>query len=270
MKCPRLLGRRAPGPPDHLLPGGRKLALDAGRPDRLALARGADGGRPHPDHPRHFDHVKDLPLLADLLVGRRRPPVGIHASRKCARTLRDERLQRRALARLHPHPRPEAAGDRDPPVPAPEAVPRRPLPGGARPRLPPRGVVGYVLSDGKASVVFTGDTGPTDAALAARQRGASGSRRSSWSSASRAGSRRWPTSPATSRPRRSPASSTKIDAGRAAGPPVPPQAGLHGRAGRELHDLRLDACGSSSGARSSFRFDVPEGKPMAWSRSRRR
>ena len=37
----------------------------------------------------HFDHVKDLPLLADLIVGRRETPVTIHASRECAKTLRD-------------------------------------------------------------------------------------------------------------------------------------------------------------------------------------
>ncbi len=37
----------------------------------------------------HFDHVKDLPLLADLLFGRRRKPVRVYASRQCARTLRE-------------------------------------------------------------------------------------------------------------------------------------------------------------------------------------
>ena len=37
----------------------------------------------------HFDHVKDVPLLSDLLVGRRRRPVRVHASRACARTLRE-------------------------------------------------------------------------------------------------------------------------------------------------------------------------------------
>jgi cAMP phosphodiesterase len=37
----------------------------------------------------HFDHVKDLPLLADLMVGRRTKPVVIHASQECARTLRE-------------------------------------------------------------------------------------------------------------------------------------------------------------------------------------
>jgi ribonuclease BN (tRNA processing enzyme) len=36
----------------------------------------------------HFDHVKDLPLLADLMVGRRTKPVTVYASQECARTLR--------------------------------------------------------------------------------------------------------------------------------------------------------------------------------------
>ena len=37
----------------------------------------------------HFDHVKDLPLLADLMVGRRDRPIRVHASRECSRTLRE-------------------------------------------------------------------------------------------------------------------------------------------------------------------------------------
>ncbi|MGQ0504439.1 MAG: MBL fold metallo-hydrolase [Myxococcaceae bacterium] len=37
----------------------------------------------------HFDHVKDLPLMADLIVGRREKPVTIHASKECTKTLRE-------------------------------------------------------------------------------------------------------------------------------------------------------------------------------------
>jgi cAMP phosphodiesterase len=37
----------------------------------------------------HFDHVKDLPLLADLMLGRRDRPIRIHASLECSRTLRE-------------------------------------------------------------------------------------------------------------------------------------------------------------------------------------
>lgn len=37
----------------------------------------------------HFDHVKDLPLMSDLVVGRRDTPVTIWASRGCAKALRE-------------------------------------------------------------------------------------------------------------------------------------------------------------------------------------
>src|SRR5512133_3682932 len=37
----------------------------------------------------HLDHVKDVPLLSDLLVGRREKSVRVHASTACARTLRE-------------------------------------------------------------------------------------------------------------------------------------------------------------------------------------
>ena len=36
----------------------------------------------------HLDHVKDVPQLADLMVGRRRSPVTVHAPRGAASTLR--------------------------------------------------------------------------------------------------------------------------------------------------------------------------------------
>ena len=36
----------------------------------------------------HLDHVKDVPLLADLMVGRRRRPVTVHASKGATATLR--------------------------------------------------------------------------------------------------------------------------------------------------------------------------------------
>ncbi len=55
----------------------------------------------------HFDHVKDLPLLADLVIGRRDTPVTIHASRECARALR-EYMFNNALwpdFTAHPHAR---------------------------------------------------------------------------------------------------------------------------------------------------------------------
>jgi cAMP phosphodiesterase len=109
----------------------------------------------------HFDHVKDVPLLADLLVGRRKRPVRVHASRECARTLRESVFNDELW--------PDFTRIPDAKRPVLEIVPFDP----AKPfrvgkyRVSPVPVshpvesVGYVLSDGKASVAFSGDTGPT-------------------------------------------------------------------------------------------------------------
>ena len=63
------------------------LALDAGALcsslDLAALARVDQVILTH----SHFDHVKDLPLVADLMVGRRERPLTVWCSRACARTL---------------------------------------------------------------------------------------------------------------------------------------------------------------------------------------
>ncbi|HLT30680.1 MAG TPA: 3',5'-cyclic-nucleotide phosphodiesterase [Myxococcaceae bacterium] len=64
------------------------LALDAGAlTSTLPLERLAKVDHVLLTH-SHFDHVKDLPLMADLLVGRRTTPVTIWASHDCARALR--------------------------------------------------------------------------------------------------------------------------------------------------------------------------------------
>ena len=109
----------------------------------------------------HFDHVKDVPLLADLVVGRRKKPVRVHASRACARTLRESIFNDELW--------PDFTRIPDSKRPVIEIVPFDP----AKPfrvgkyRVAPIPVchpvesVGYVLSDGRASVAFSGDTGPT-------------------------------------------------------------------------------------------------------------
>ena len=110
----------------------------------------------------HFDHVKDVPLLADLVVGWRKKPVRIHASRACARTLRKSIFNDELW--------PDFTRIPDARRPVIEIVPfdlAKPFRIG-RYRVAPVKVphpvesVGYVLSDGAASVVFSGDTGPTN------------------------------------------------------------------------------------------------------------
>ena len=109
----------------------------------------------------HFDHVKDVPLLADLLVGRRKRPVVVHASTECARTLRESvfndllwpdftRIPDAAhpvlrIDPFHPERRFKVGKYTIRPVPVCHPVES----------------VGLVVEDGRSAFAISGDTGPT-------------------------------------------------------------------------------------------------------------
>jgi cAMP phosphodiesterase len=111
----------------------------------------------------HFDHVKDVPLAADLLIGRRKRPVVVHASTECAQTLRQSVFNDRLwpdFTRLPSKSRP--------------VIRIRPFAPGRSFKVGryaiqsiavhhPVESVGFVLSDGRASIAISGDTGPTTA-----------------------------------------------------------------------------------------------------------
>jgi ribonuclease BN (tRNA processing enzyme) len=87
---PRVLGCHGGELPKHrttcfLVDG--VLALDAGALTSALSLEELDEVKDIVLTHSHFDHVKDLPLLADLLVGRKHTVV-VHASTECARTLR--------------------------------------------------------------------------------------------------------------------------------------------------------------------------------------
>jgi len=111
----------------------------------------------------HFDHVKDVPLLADLLVGRRRTPVRVHASTECARTLRESVFNDRLwpdFTRIPHH--------RAPVLEIRPFDPRRAFRVGRYTVRPvpvchPVESVGFILSDGRSALGVSGDTGPTAA-----------------------------------------------------------------------------------------------------------
>jgi ribonuclease BN (tRNA processing enzyme) len=111
----------------------------------------------------HFDHVKDVPLLADLLLGRRETPIRVHASRACIRTLR------RSIFNGELWPDFTRIPEKRRPI-----IQLVPFVSGARFRVGGYAVqtvpvdhpvesVGFVLSDGVATIGISGDTGPTDA-----------------------------------------------------------------------------------------------------------
>jgi ribonuclease BN (tRNA processing enzyme) len=111
----------------------------------------------------HFDHVKDVPLLADLVVGMRSRPVVVHASPECARTLRTSVFNGRLwpdFTRI-----PDA---RRPVVRIQTFQPGRPFRAGRYEFLPVKmrhtvESVGFVVSDGPTAIAISGDTGPTRA-----------------------------------------------------------------------------------------------------------
>ncbi|HET7826884.1 MAG TPA: 3',5'-cyclic-nucleotide phosphodiesterase [Anaeromyxobacter sp.] len=138
-----------------------KLAIDAGAltaslplDELLALD---DIVLPH----SHFDHVKDVPLLADLLVGRRRRPVRVHASTACARTLRESVFNGELWPDFTRIP-----NGRAPVIDIRPFDPARPFRAGRYTVAPvpvdhPVESVGFVLSDGRTTIAISGDTGPT-------------------------------------------------------------------------------------------------------------
>ncbi|MBK9518888.1 MAG: 3',5'-cyclic-nucleotide phosphodiesterase [Anaeromyxobacter sp.] len=109
----------------------------------------------------HFDHVKDVPLLADLLVGRRTTPVRVHASTECARTLRDSVFNDRLWPDFTRIPSPAR-----PVLELRPFAPTRPFKAGTLTFRPvpvchPVESVGFVVSDGRSELAISGDTGPT-------------------------------------------------------------------------------------------------------------
>ena len=111
----------------------------------------------------HVDHVKDVPLLADLLVGRRERPVIVHASTECARTLRESVFNDELWPDFTRLPDPE-----HPVIAIRPFEPARAFTAGRftlQPVLVDHTVesVGLVVSDGEGAIAISGDTGPTTA-----------------------------------------------------------------------------------------------------------
>jgi ribonuclease BN (tRNA processing enzyme) len=142
---------------------GDRLAIDAGALtaslDLEALLRLDDVVLTH----SHFDHIKDVPLLADLVVGHRRKPVRIHASTECARALHAHVFNGQLWPDFTRIPSPAAPAIRIMPF-----RPDRAFRAGGLAFRPvevshPVESVGFLVSDGRSELAISGDTGPTSA-----------------------------------------------------------------------------------------------------------
>lgn len=111
----------------------------------------------------HFDHVKDLPLVADLMAGRRRRPITVYASQQCTRTLRKNMFNDSLWPDFTRIP-----SARNP------VIRFKPFRAGSSFRIGkyrirsisvchPVESCGFVISDERSSFAISGDTGPTQA-----------------------------------------------------------------------------------------------------------
>lgn len=138
------------------------LALDAGAlTSTLSLEQLAKIDHVLVSH-SHFDHVKDLPLLADLLVGKRTRPVVIHASTECSATLRANMFNDALWPDFTKIPEPS-----NPVVQFEPFVPGEEFRFGeyrvkSVPVSHPVESCGFIVEKGGSAIAISGDTGPTD------------------------------------------------------------------------------------------------------------
>lgn len=110
----------------------------------------------------HFDHVKDVPLMTDLLVGKRKTPVVVHGPEETMQCMGQDVFNNRLWPDFRVIP------TRENPVVKFATVPvREHFQGGAYrmqaiPVHHPVFSVGYIIEGPAAAVAFSGDTGPTD------------------------------------------------------------------------------------------------------------
>jgi ribonuclease BN (tRNA processing enzyme) len=110
----------------------------------------------------HFDHVKDLPLLADLVIGRRDRPVTIHASRECARALRENMFNDALWPDFTRIPSRKAPVLQIKTFKAGSSFQVGPYRVRSIPVSHPVESCGFVISDGDTTLAMSGDTGPTE------------------------------------------------------------------------------------------------------------
>lgn len=109
----------------------------------------------------HFDHVKDIPLMTDLLVGRRKTPVMVRGTDETLKCLGDDVFNNRLWPDFRVIPSKEKPVIAFEPVPINTKFKVQGLEITAIPVNHPVYSVGYILETAKGSIAFSGDTGPT-------------------------------------------------------------------------------------------------------------
>jgi ribonuclease BN (tRNA processing enzyme) len=110
----------------------------------------------------HFDHVKDVPLMTDLLVGNRKTPVVVHGPAETMEALDKDVFNNRTWPDFRVIPTAEKPVLTFDVVPIHEPVTCQGLKIRAIPVQHPVYSVGYIIEGKFGSIAFSGDTGPTD------------------------------------------------------------------------------------------------------------
>lgn len=111
----------------------------------------------------HFDHVKDLPMMSDLIIGRREAPVTIFSSNECTKTLKKNMFNNV----LWPDFTRIKSAKKVPVLSLKSFKPGATFKIGkytvkSIPVTHPVESCGFVISDGQTTMAISGDTGPTD------------------------------------------------------------------------------------------------------------
>ncbi len=140
-----------------------KLAIDAGALcEALELPRLLEVDHVVLTH-SHFDHVKGLPLMADLLVGARDEPVVVHASPDCVDCLRRDVFNDRLWPDFTRLPSPSRPVLRLEPFTVGKSFSVGPYTITSRLVNHPVEAVGLVVEKAGSALAVSGDTGPTEA-----------------------------------------------------------------------------------------------------------
>jgi ribonuclease BN (tRNA processing enzyme) len=110
----------------------------------------------------HFDHVKDVPLMSDLLVGQRKAPVRIHGTRPCTDTIQDSIFNNRLWPDFTKIPTPDNPVMALQPFEVGTPIEAKNLQITGIGVTHPVDAVGYVVREGDRCIAISGDTGPTD------------------------------------------------------------------------------------------------------------
>ena len=109
----------------------------------------------------HFDHVKDLPMLADVLVGRREAPVVIHSNTECIETLQKNLFNNVLWPDFTKIPNKKSPVFKLKAFKSGATTTVGPYKVKSIPVDHPVESCGFVINDGQTSMAISGDTGPT-------------------------------------------------------------------------------------------------------------